>query len=116
MLSYQKVWMVTLKSIRLYVMIRHGEKAPARVFMYMAAEVVLDITQHDQMRLTHGIREQVSEVLMPYYDWNATLAYDAEITCVIGARGIGPLGTHAGELQVIELRRRLHRLVQALLL
>lgn len=34
-----------------------------------------------------------------YYDWNKTLSYDAEITCVIGARGIGK--TYGIRLQAI---------------
>lgn len=36
---------------------------------------------------------------MPYYDWNATLAYDAKVTCVVGARGIGK--TYGMRKQVI---------------
>ena len=34
-----------------------------------------------------------------YYDWNKTLAYDADVTMVVGARGIGK--TYGVRLQCI---------------
>ena len=36
---------------------------------------------------------------MKYYDWNLTLSYDADVTMVVGARGIGK--TYGLRLQFI---------------
>lgn len=50
-------------------------------------------------------------IAITYYDWNATLAYDAKITCVVGARGIGK--TYGIRLQAIrDYLKHGHRFVE----